>query len=97
MRTITLEEHYASPGFMDGPGREIKEQGKIPNSPIATVLERLSDLDNKLRIKVAFSLVRFGACPDFFIGSQTKEMNGCTGQVIRGNLRVKHNCFFGKG
>jgi arsenic resistance protein ArsH len=26
MRTITLEEHFASPGFLDGPGRELKEQ-----------------------------------------------------------------------
>jgi hypothetical protein len=26
MRTITLEEHYATPAFMDGPGRQIKEQ-----------------------------------------------------------------------
>jgi hypothetical protein len=24
MRTITLEEHYATPAFMDGPGRQIK-------------------------------------------------------------------------
>jgi uncharacterized protein len=26
MRTITLEEHFASPGFLDGFGRELKEQ-----------------------------------------------------------------------
>lgn len=25
MRTITLEEHYATPAFLDGPGREMKE------------------------------------------------------------------------
>jgi hypothetical protein len=28
MRTITLEEHYATPVFMDGPGRQIKEQAE---------------------------------------------------------------------
>jgi hypothetical protein len=28
MRTITLEEHYATPTFMDGPGRQIKEQAE---------------------------------------------------------------------
>ena len=26
MRTIALEEHYATPAFMDGPGRQIKEE-----------------------------------------------------------------------
>ena len=26
MRTITLEEHFATPGFLDGPGRDLKEQ-----------------------------------------------------------------------
>ena len=26
MRTITLEEHFAPPGFLDGPGRELKER-----------------------------------------------------------------------
>ena len=25
MRTITLEEHFAPPGFLDGPGRELKD------------------------------------------------------------------------
>jgi hypothetical protein len=29
MRTITLEEHYATPGFLDGPGRKLKEQIKM--------------------------------------------------------------------
>jgi len=24
IRTITLEEHYASPAFMEGPGRQLK-------------------------------------------------------------------------
>ena len=26
MRTISLEEHYATPAFMDGPGHQIKEE-----------------------------------------------------------------------
>ena len=25
MRTITLEEHFAPPGFLDGPARQLKE------------------------------------------------------------------------
>jgi uncharacterized protein len=26
MRTIALEEHYATPAFMDGPGHQIKQE-----------------------------------------------------------------------
>ncbi len=29
MRTITLEEHFASPAFMEGPGRPIREQARM--------------------------------------------------------------------
>ncbi len=28
MRTITLEEHFATPGFMEGPGRQLKAQAE---------------------------------------------------------------------
>jgi hypothetical protein len=28
MRTITLEEHYATPAFMDGPGHQINEEAE---------------------------------------------------------------------
>ena len=28
MRTITLEEHFATPGFLDGPGRDLKDQAR---------------------------------------------------------------------
>jgi uncharacterized protein len=28
MRTITLEEHYATPAFMEGPGRDLKAQAE---------------------------------------------------------------------
>jgi predicted TIM-barrel fold metal-dependent hydrolase len=44
MRTITLEEHYASPGFLDGPGRGLREQAEKPNSPVGKVLAPLCDL-----------------------------------------------------
>ena len=55
MRTITLEEHYATPAFMDGPGRELGEQiragrGKSPMALInAHLIQQLLDLDD-LRI-----------------------------------------------
>src|SRR5437588_1712651 len=39
MRTITLEEHYASPAFMEGPGRDLK--GYIE------LVEQLCDLDDR--------------------------------------------------
>ena len=28
MQTITLEEHYAIPAFLEGPGRELKERDR---------------------------------------------------------------------
>lgn len=55
IRTITLEEHYATPAFMEGPGRELGEQarggrGQPSRGPItAHLVEQLLDLDD-LRI-----------------------------------------------
>ncbi len=49
MRTITLEEHFASPAFFEGPGREIKEQAKVPDSPMAHIPGKLADV-GKARI-----------------------------------------------
>ncbi len=47
MRTITLEEHYASPGFFDGPGRELKAQALKFGAAAAKLFEQLSDVDEK--------------------------------------------------
>src|ERR1035437_8557337 len=44
MRTITLEEHYASPGFLAGPGRTLKEHTKDVDSYIGKLLGQLCDL-----------------------------------------------------
>jgi len=44
MRTITLEEHFVTPAFLDGPGRRLKDAAKIPGSPVAGVPERLCDI-----------------------------------------------------
>lgn len=55
MRTITLEEHFATPAFMEGPGRELCQrvqspQGQSSPSPFTGhLIEQLLDLDN-LRI-----------------------------------------------
>jgi uncharacterized protein len=47
MRTITLEEHFAIPRFLDGPGRVLKEQALKFGGPAAKLLEQLCDLGDK--------------------------------------------------
>jgi uncharacterized protein len=45
MRAIALEEHYATPAFMDGPGRQIKEEAAAAHAhpQVAAGLARLID------------------------------------------------------
>ena len=47
MRTITLEEHFASPGFFDGPGRELKAQALKFGGAAEKLLEQLCDAGEK--------------------------------------------------
>jgi uncharacterized protein len=47
MRTITLEEHFASPAFLEGPGRELKERASNFGARAAYLFEQLSDLGAK--------------------------------------------------
>ena len=47
MRTITLEEHFAYPGFLEGPGRELKERALRSGGAAAALLEQLCDLGEK--------------------------------------------------
>jgi len=48
MRTITLEEHFASPAFLEGPGgRHLNEAARAIESPIAKALERLRDIGER--------------------------------------------------
>jgi predicted TIM-barrel fold metal-dependent hydrolase len=42
MRTIALEEHYATPAFMDGPGRHLKDQARTMAGD--QVIGQLSDV-----------------------------------------------------
>jgi uncharacterized protein len=44
MRTITLEEHYATPAFLKGPGRELAEKAKTAGGFAAGLVEDLLDL-----------------------------------------------------
>jgi uncharacterized protein len=47
MRTITLEEHFAMPGFFDGPGRELKHRAETVGGRYANLIERLCDIGAK--------------------------------------------------
>ena len=48
MRTITLEEHFATPGFLDGPRRELKDQAlKYNSSRAIRLIEQLCDVGDK--------------------------------------------------
>ena len=45
MRTITLEEHYASPGFLDSPwGLELKARASQFGGTAARLFEQLCDV-----------------------------------------------------
>ncbi len=52
MRTITLEEHYATPAFMEGPGRQLKDQARALQAhpqvaaALTQLLDRLGNLDD---------------------------------------------------
>ena len=47
MRTITLEEHFATPDFMEGPGRFLKDRAQGPETRMRGVPELLCDLDER--------------------------------------------------
>jgi predicted TIM-barrel fold metal-dependent hydrolase len=47
MRIITLEEHFATPAFFDGPARFVKERAEKIGDRYLLVLDRLCDLGKK--------------------------------------------------
>jgi predicted TIM-barrel fold metal-dependent hydrolase len=47
MRTITLEEHFATEAFLAGPGRKLKEQAERLGGRAAKLIETLCDLGDK--------------------------------------------------
>src|SRR5580693_9528392 len=47
MRSITLEEHFATPEFFAGAGRFVKELAKKVSGRYAQVMDRLCDLGTK--------------------------------------------------
>jgi predicted TIM-barrel fold metal-dependent hydrolase len=44
MRTIALEEHFATPAFLDGPHRQFKERAERAGGRLAAVLAGLADV-----------------------------------------------------
>jgi uncharacterized protein len=44
MRTIALEEHFATPAFLDGPHRDFKERAEQAGGRFAAVLAQLADV-----------------------------------------------------
>lgn len=44
MRTITLEEHFATSGFLDGPGRDLREQARQVGSRAEQIMRDLCDM-----------------------------------------------------
>ena len=47
MRTITVEEHYATPAFLDGPAHALKERALGPEIRMRGVPELLCDVDER--------------------------------------------------
>src|SRR5260370_41849018 len=47
MHTITLEEHFATPEFFDGPARFVKERAEKIGGRYAQVVDRLCDVGAK--------------------------------------------------
>ena len=47
MRTITLEEHFAPPGFLDGAGRQLRDNIAKNGARGAKIIEQLVEIDDK--------------------------------------------------
>jgi len=47
MRTITLEEHYATPGFLNGPGRSFVERAARTGDRMGRILEQVREAGAK--------------------------------------------------
>ncbi len=47
MRTITLEEHFATPGFLDGPGQDLKNAALKFEGRATRLIEALCDIGDK--------------------------------------------------
>jgi hypothetical protein len=74
MRTITLEEHFAHPGFLEGPGRELKDRALRTGGAASTVLEQLCDLGEKPYASMTQALAFLDQLP---VSTADKERIAC--------------------
>jgi hypothetical protein len=44
MRAIALEEHFATPAYLDGPGRRLKQQAAEVGGRFAALIDQLVDM-----------------------------------------------------
>ncbi len=47
MKTITLEEHFVSPSFLEGPGKDLSEQAKKPGNRMSRIFAELYEVGDK--------------------------------------------------
>jgi len=64
MRTIALEEHFASPGFLDGPGHELKAQALKFGAAAAKLFEKLCEVGEKRIAEMDAARDRCTGAPD---------------------------------
>ncbi len=55
MRIITLEEHFATPGFLDGPGQDLKNAALKFEGRATRLIEGLTDIADKRIAAMDFS------------------------------------------
>ena len=46
MRTVALEEHFATPAYLEGPARRLKEQAERAGGRFAALIAQLVDVDD---------------------------------------------------
>jgi predicted TIM-barrel fold metal-dependent hydrolase len=101
MRTIALEEHFATPAFMEGPGRKLKERAETLGGRLARVVAELTDLgDGRVAAMdaagvdvQALSLTEPGA--EQLEGDEAKRVARQTNDALAETLRRHPTRFFG--
>ena len=91
MRTVTLEEHSATQGFLDGPGRELKDQAlKYNSSRAIRLIEQLCDVGDKRLAEMDASLPT--AAPDKAAQELERQVHEqrFVGAVINGHNRGRY-------